>query len=294
MEITNTRTRTGPIRLVFPQWQFGFNLLKTTCNLFSAMIRLLLVYVLPYRRKIISRNLMRTFPSTSIREKEMFLTRYYYHLSDLIVEFFLIHFSSKQTVNRLIRYENPGFPGSILNEGKDVVILASHYGNWEYLLSLPDVVDCEVITAYSPVGSKRLNKILRNMRGRYGMKLIDKHEWYKHCLRHQSKRPTVYLSVTDQRPARKTQDTVSFFNQQTFVQCGGARLAERKSAATFYLDVRKISRHVYSFRFVELSDGSASVSQIMDRYFSCLETTIRRDPELWLWSHNRWQFRNML
>lgn len=234
---------------------------------------------------------MRAFPATSIRERKTFLKLYYRHLADLFTEFFLIHFGTQEAVNRLVRYENPGIPGNILNDGKDVVILASHYGNWEYLLSLPEVVDCDVITGYSPVGWKWLNRLLRNMRGRYGMRLIDKQDWYKHCLRHQSDAPTVYLSITDQRPVRKTQDSVSFFDQQTFVQCGGARLAEHKSAATFYLDVRKSRRNVYSFRFVELSDGTASKSQIMERYFNCLETTIRREPELWLWSHNRWQFR---
>lgn len=291
MEIVNTRRRTGLVRFVLPQWQVGFSLLKATCHLVSAMVSLLFVYVLPYRRKVIGSNIMRTFPATSPRERKMFLKRYYQHLADLFTEFFLIHFGSEEVVNHLVRYENPGFPGSILNDGKDVVILASHYGNWEYLLSLPEVVDCEVITGYSPVGWKWMNNLLRSMRGRYGMRLIDKQDWYKHCLRHQSNTPTVYLSITDQRPIRKTQDAVSFFNQQTFVQCGGARLAERKSAATFYLDVRKSKRNVYSFRFVELSDGTATKAEIMDRYFNCLETTIRREPELWLWSHNRWQFR---
>ncbi|WP_439558658.1 LpxL/LpxP family acyltransferase [Dyadobacter sp.] len=30
---------------------------------------------------------------------------------------------------------------------------------------------------------------------------------------------------------------------------------------------------------------------LMQCYAQRLETTIRRHPELWLWSHKRWQFR---
>ncbi len=28
---------------------------------------------------------------------------------------------------------------------------------------------------------------------------------------------------------------------------------------------------------------------LTDRYFKMLEQTIRRDPAIWLWTHNRWK-----
>jgi KDO2-lipid IV(A) lauroyltransferase len=291
MHIAGTGARAKLLTFALPKWKFRFDLLRALCNTLSELLRLIFVYVFPYRKKVIEANISRAFPSVAGRDKSVFLKQYYRHLSELFTEFFLIHFSALRGVDALVRYENPGLPGNILNEGSDVVVLASHCGNWEYLLTLPQVADCEVITAYSPVSWKWLDKTLKQMRSRYGMKLVGKQAWYKYCLNYQSDKPAVYLSITDQRPVRKTKETVSFMNQKTFIQSGGARLAEQKGAVTFYLDVRKNQRNVYSFRFIEISDGTATAEQIMNRYFVCLETTVRRQPELWLWSHNRWKFR---
>jgi KDO2-lipid IV(A) lauroyltransferase len=46
--------------------------------------------------------------------------------------------------------------------------------------------------------------------------------------------------------------------------------------------------YVCDFKLVEDKPADLSEYELTDRYMQMLETTIRRRPEFWLWSHKRW------
>ena len=61
--------------------------------------------------------------------------------------------------------------------------------------------------------------------------------------------------------------------------------------AVFFLDVRRLRRGYYEaeFRLITHTPEQYADFEITDIYHRMLEETIRRQPELWLWSHNRWK-----
>lgn len=62
-------------------------------------------------------------------------------------------------------------------------------------------------------------------------------------------------------------------------------------SAVVYTDIQRVGRGHYRARLVPVVDDAAACEQheITDRYARLLEATIRRQPESWLWSHNRWR-----
>ncbi|MCE7043201.1 lysophospholipid acyltransferase family protein [Dyadobacter sp. CY312] len=278
--------------LSLPQFNLRFRLLRFICNKISDLFFLVFVYAYPYRKEVILKNLKIAFPGLSAVRYNELLNAYYRHMADLLTEPFLIGFCKKRDLNRLVRYENAALVKGILDSGKDVVLMASHYGNWEYMLSMPMVLNGKVLTAFSTVSNSWLNNRLKKMRGKYGMGMIPKQDWYRASLKCDSSEPTVFIAVADQRPVGVSKETVHFFDQKTYIQCGAARLAKQRNAVMVYLDVKKQGRNVYSYRFVQQSalPGTTDVNSMMMEYYSHLEKTIARQPELWLWSHNRWKF----
>jgi KDO2-lipid IV(A) lauroyltransferase len=276
----------------FPQLNLRFRLLRLVCNKVSDLLFFVLVYNYPYRKKLILKNLGKAFPQLSTAELSKLSTAYYRHMADLVTEPFLVGLCKQKDLHRLVRYENLAVIRKIMDRGKDVILMASHYGNWEYLLSLPMELNREVLTAYSPLSNSWLNNLLRKMRGKYGMGLIPKQDWYRASLKFTSSQPAVFIAVADQRPLGVSKETVQFFDQKTYLQCGAARVARQRDAVMIYLDVKKRSRNVYTYRFVELPapTGETDAASGMAEYYSQLEKTITRQPELWLWSHNRWKF----
>ncbi|WP_409018951.1 hypothetical protein [Dyadobacter sp. CY347] len=82
------------------------------------------------------------------------------------------------------------------------------------------------------------------------------------------------------------------YNYNTYIQTGAARMAIRRNSAVVYLNVQKQGVNRYNFRFNLLVKDAAKMSEteIMKLYYTELEKNIRHQPELWLWSHNRWKF----
>jgi len=90
-----------------------------------------IVYYFPgYRRKVVRTNLMNSFPEKNIKEIIKIEKAYYHHLCDLFIETFkLIHMSNKETMERM-QMTNPELLNRLYNEGKDVVAILGHFGNW--------------------------------------------------------------------------------------------------------------------------------------------------------------------
>lgn len=256
------------------------------------VIFLILLRLWPYRRNVILINLARCFPNLNEKEVRQMVARYFRHLADLIVAPFMISNLRRSELDRLIRYENMELIKQLLAENKSIVLMASHYGNWEYLLSLPLQTECQVLAAYSPVSNRLINTWLCKMRSRFGIKLIPKSEWYRQTLGWCSRTPTIFVTIADQRPPESGKYYLDFMNRKTFIQSGAARIAMNRNAAVVYLDVMREERNAYRFRFSLIASEARQLGEagIMEQYYKALETTIKRRPELWLWSHDRWKF----
>ncbi len=258
----------------------------------ARLVYLIFKHIWPYRKKVILKNLAICFPELSNAETAGLANQYYRHLADLIVEPFMVRKLSPQDLAKFVSYSNQSVLHQLIKEKKDIVLMVSHYGNWEYLFSLPLLTDCNVLAAYSPVSNPMLNEKMKGLRSRFGVKLVPKIHWYRSVVNWQDTKPAIFINIADQRPAEAGKHAVEFFRHNTYIQTGAARMAIRRNSAVVYLDVQKRGVNKYNFRFNLLVKDAAKITEteIMKLYYAELEKNIKRQPELWLWSHNRWKF----
>lgn len=262
-------------------------------SLLSVLLSLLLRFVLQYRKTVILKNLTSSFPTKSPLEIRRLTSAYYRHMSDLLLEPFLFYLAPERLRKRLAKYINPEVLESLHADQRPVIVLASHYGNWEYLINLPQVTDYPVYTAYSPIKNGLLDRIMIKLRSFLGVKLIPKKGFYRQALSllRQTAIPNLLVVIADQRPAPGSDKFhISFLDQDTAVQTGGERMAASSQAAVVYVESQKRSRFSYefTFRLMEHLDRSTPLS-ITKSYYHFLEKSISRAPSYWLWSHNRWK-----
>ena len=57
------------------------------------------------------------------------------------------------------------------------------------------------------------------------------------------------------------------------------------------MDVKRVRRGYYeaTFRLITRTPEALKEFEATDIYYRMLEESIQRQPELWLWSHNRWK-----
>ncbi|MBQ9362485.1 MAG: acetyltransferase, partial [Bacteroidaceae bacterium] len=87
-------------------------------------------------------------------------------------------------------------------------------------------------------------------------------------------------------------DWLTFLHHEnTPVLAGTERIARRYNMACVYLDIRRVRRGYYEAEFQLMTDAPKDAPElsITREYFRRLEQSIRRQPHLWLWTHNRWK-----
>ena len=82
-----------------------------------------------------------------------------------------------------------------------------------------------------------------------------------------------------------------FLNHETPTYTGAERIARLLDTPVYYFDILRPRRGYYVAKVVKMCDNlkEAPKFSITEQYYRLLEQSIQRNPEYWLWSHNRWK-----
>jgi Kdo2-lipid IVA lauroyltransferase/acyltransferase len=256
---------------------------------------LLVHYVLPYRKKLVLRNLERSFPELQVAERRSIARRYYSFLADLLLETLKGLLLAEKSLRRRMVLENLDVVEQQLASGRSVALLAGHVGNWEWLssalaLHLRERRNVPFYAIYHAIKNKKAERIVEKIRHRFGIGLVEMRDVMRHYQATKGQ-AVVTLFVTDQAGAPESSYWTTFLHQDTPFMQGGEKLGRRFGHAVVYADVRRTSRGHYCVRFELIAPNASETAQdeVMGKYAQLLEANIRRAPELWLWTHNRWK-----
>lgn len=197
-------------------------------------------------------------------------------------------------MRRRMTFKGTDVIDNLVAEGVSCGVMLGHYCNWEWISTLPLAVTPKAVCAelYHPIENPDFNNLFLHIRQRFGSVCIPMEETLRHIVKYQQeKRPLVIGYIADQKPNwRNIHLWLPFLNHETPVFTGSERIIKRTRQAFFYGDVRRIKRGYYEceFKLLELHSEQLPDYQLTERYMQALEQTIRRDPGLWLWSHDRW------
>jgi len=261
--------------------------------IFSDMLFPVMYYFPGYRRKVVATNLKNSFPEKSEKERIAIAKKYYHHLCDLIFETLkLIHIGKKQQMERM-RLTNPELLERYYEEGRDVVVVLGHYGNWEWLNILPLYTRLRNVPIYKPLQNKHFDRFMLNLRltndcDPTAMSLV-----IRELIKNQKiNRRALYGFMTDQTPPKgEIKYWTNFLNQDTPVYLGAEKIAIKYDLAIVFLNIQKIKRGYYTFTVETLFEHATGLPEdlITETHVKRLEEIIRDKPEYWLWSHRRWK-----
>ena len=274
---------------VLPLWLLYF---------MSDILALLLAYVIRYRHKVIERNLAKSFPEKSEAERRKLQWQFYRFFCNMWAENFKFATISKKRIMQ--RMEFVGMDAIIerVKRGQGLAILLGHYGNWEWVASM--ALWAEELRegnsfgqVYHPLKNKAMNSLMLRIRGRMGSARIPMKETLRWIINRQREgHPPCVGYASDQAPKWENIHLwVNFLNQETPVFTGVERIARKQHQFVVYVDIQPLRRGYYRNTVHILSEDASKEEpgDIMRRFFQCLEATIRRAPQYWLWSHNRWK-----
>lgn len=243
----------------------------------------LLQSVIKYRQGVIDQNLLLVFPDKTSEERGQIKDDYYSTLLNYISESLKIYQSNK-AADHFLELQNSETLRDSVRNGKKVILLASHLGNWEVTaMCLPALVSANVVGVYKPLQNQHLETIIKAKRSKHGLILITMKQVLRRMLG--SKESEVFLLLSDQSPQLKTfGEPYDFFGIQTYFQNGASKLAMRFDCDVYYLEIGPKEGGKYKGKIIK-----PTTDNFIKGYCENLEKQIRKHPHLWLWSHKRWK-----
>jgi KDO2-lipid IV(A) lauroyltransferase len=259
----------------------------------SDILYVFLYYIFKYRRKVVLINLLNSFPEKSKTEIDEIEKSFYRYLADLMLESVKTMTLSANQIKKRFVFKNLELLTKHLQNGRSVIAVSGHYGNWEWgPLAIALELKEKVLVVYKPLSNKRFERLMNRMRSRFGSIMVPMKLTMRKVIEYKNE-PHLLVLVGDQTPTREESVYfTSFLNQQTAVFLGVEKIALKTNNPIVYFSINKTKRGYYECVVKSLIDSPELTSEheITNLHIGELEKNIRFKPEYWLWSHKRWKF----
>lgn len=255
-----------------------------------------LYYVVRYRRRIVRRNLAESFPEKSQKEIRQIEKQFYHFFIDVLLESSKLLTISFDEIQRRAYFKNLDLISAELEAGRDVSVFIGHYANWEWICTagLQLGKQTHLVQIYHQLSNKYMERIVLYLRERFGNKSVLRHETVRYIINASKEGRRLCIGfIADQSPKRReAKHFLSFLNHNIPVLTGTEKLVKHFGHTAFYLSAKRIRRGFYEYELSPLCDDPKSLPdyELTRLYFERLERDIRHQPELYLWTHNRFKY----
>ncbi len=260
--------------------------------LFSSIIHFILFGIFKYRKKVIADNLRNSFPEKSAKDLQKLHRKFTRYFCDLLVETFKTMSVSPRTLQKRVKFHNLELFERFSAQNQSVSLALGHLGNWELIgAAFAPYPYFQLIVIYHPLKNKIFDRIFYHMRTRLGNGLYPMKNTMRSMLMDRNKL-TATAFICDQTPSNPERAYwTQFLNQETPVFRGVAMISRKLNYPVIYVSVQRPRRGYYEVHLKLVSDSPAQTTEdeISEAHTRLLEEDIRRQPEIWLWTHRRWK-----
>lgn len=281
--------------LVFALWYAVSLLPMRVLYLLGDLMYVLAYKVVGYRLKVVRSNLASSFPEKSEEELRQIERGFYHCLCDYFAEALKTMTMSEKQIRQRMVFKGVDTVNACVADGQSCVLYLGHLFNWEWVTSLPLWLRKEAYGGqlYHALESPVFDRLFLHLRQRWNSECIALVDILRKTVENKrANRPSVIGYIGDQVPHwNNIHHWCWFLNHDTPVMTGAERIAVKNDQAIFYTDIKRVKRGYYEAEFKLITRRPKELKEFesVDIYFQMLEQNIRRQPELWLWSHNRWK-----
>ncbi|UOQ76260.1 lysophospholipid acyltransferase family protein [Hymenobacter sp. 5516J-16] len=260
----------------------------------SSGLYLLMAYVVRYRQRVVLENLRNSFPEKSDAEIAQLARQFYRHFSEVMVEILKLATMPAAELKQRVLFRNVEVMERHFAQGRTVLGLSSHAGNWEWVLTSGATwLSAHTDGVYKPLSNPFFESFLYHLRTRTGSGLIPMRDTLRDMVQRKGEVRVVSM-LSDQAAGPEDRPYwTTFMNQESGFYTSAERLASRFHCPVVYVSIQRLRRGYYEIILTELYDGDAPLPAgsfpITDAFVQQLERDIRLFPADYLWTHRRWK-----
>lgn len=250
-------------------------------------------YIIAYRKNVVTRNLSIAFPEYTAKERLKIRRDFYRNLGDVMVETIKGLYIRPEELVKRVTFEGLEIIEQAIKENRNVVLLTAHQANWEWSLQSANIqFPMGVDGIYKPLRSKGFDKLIYQIRTRFGGSLIAKDKVVRNVVEKKGKVRIIGV-MGDQRPMIQTPKYwLKMFDMDTAFFPGSDQVPKMTNATSVFVKVVRVKRGFYRNQIIKISDPPYPKNDrsIIEKYVKTMEEMILEAPSNWLWSHNRWKY----
>jgi Kdo2-lipid IVA lauroyltransferase/acyltransferase len=258
---------------------------------FSDGIYIIVYRMIGYRKDVVMDNLQMAFPEKTNEERIKIAKQFYHNLIDSFIETIKLLSASNNFLKEHVT-ANWEVLEPVYKTGKSCQLHLGHTFNWEWGQHvLTDFTGYQILVVYMPLTNKIFEKLMYKLRTRNGNIFISASNMRTEMPTFANTKYLLGL-VADQSPgSMHNAYWTNFLGRPTPFVSGPERGARAGGLPVFFTSIIKPKRGYYKAS-IELACDDASVlkeGELTIAYARYMENAIRKNPEMWLWSHRRWK-----
>ncbi|MFV5695397.1 lysophospholipid acyltransferase family protein [Flavobacterium sp. LB3P122] len=261
----------------------------------SDVVYFLVYYIIGYRKQVVRENLAMALPHLNKEERLIIEKKSYHHLCDMFMEMIKTMTISSEEMNKRFVITNIEVIKEYEKKGKSIMLIASHYASWEWLITMNQKITFQGVAVYKQLANKYFDKLVRDIRSKYNTELVPTNKTIPLISSNQKNNiHCVYGLASDQSPkADRIFHWDSFMGIEVPVHTGPEMLAKKHDMTVVFAKVKKLKRGYYELTIIPISDNPKSIPDfgITHTYIKEVEKQIREAPEYYFWTHKRWKHR---
>jgi KDO2-lipid IV(A) lauroyltransferase len=267
----------------------------------STSAAMLAYHLLGGLRRVAATNLDIAFPELSGAEKERLAKGAFRNLGRILGEMSQFPKATRESLKELIEFQiDPAVYDEyqqLKAEGRGVIIVSPHLGNWEVLVFGWATYDSPMSYLARPLDNPKIEKLTVDLRTKFGNRPINKTNsamTAARVLRHEG----LLGILADVNAHPKEGVFVPFFGVPACTSTGVALIAMRTNSAIVPMcavwDEEKrhyIGKHGPMIFPADTGDRQRDIVETTAAFTAEVEKLIRLHPDQWLWIHKRWKTR---
>ena len=241
--------------------------------------------------KIIISNLTKAFPKLSLQEKKILSKKMWFNYGRILAEYMYIkYFREKEKFSNLITIENQNILEKIKKESKPVIFISGHFNNFELMAMQIDKAGIDLTTIYRPLNNIFLNPLMERIRKKYICKKQIKKgiAGTKELLQNFKNGSSIALMI-DQRVTEGVM--CDFFGQKARTTTIPAQFVKKFNAKIVPVYIQRFDNNKFKLEFDNVIEfkNDETLDAITLKLNKILEEMILKNPDQWIWTHNRWK-----
>ena len=241
-------------------------------------------------KNLIESNILKAFPNLSKNEIEKITKKMWNNYGRILAEYIFIKDFRLSKLENNIEIEGYEILEKIRQSNEPVIFISGHFNNFELMAMQIEKSGINLAAIYRPLNNRFLNFIMERIRKKYICKnQIQKGISGTRQLLSFFKKKTSIALMIDQRVTQGIKS--NFFKHEAFTTTIPAQFVKKFKCKIVPIYIERVKNTKFKLTIHEpliYSDDETIESITLDLNY-LLEKLIIKNPEQWIWSHNRWK-----